>query len=73
MLLCLRGEDALRLRAVPLALAVLLERVLHRHRLAAEELAVEILDRLVGSLEVVEADKAVALGLAGRRVARDLV
>jgi hypothetical protein len=72
VLLRLRREDTLRLRSVPLALAVLLERVLHRHLLPAEELAVEVLDRLVGCLKVVEADKPVALGLARGGVARDL-
>lgn len=73
VLLRLRREHTLRLRAVPLALAVLLERILHRHLLAAQELAVEVLDRLVGRVKVVEADKAKALGLAGSGIARDLV
>lgn len=72
MLLSLRGEHTLGLRTVPLALGVLLERVLHRHLLAAQELAVEVLDRLVGRLKVVEADETVTLGLSCAGVARDL-
>jgi hypothetical protein len=60
----LPGQKSLRLRAVPLALAVLLEGVLHAHLLAAQELVVHVLHGHVGCLEVVERDEAVALRVA---------
>ena len=68
----LRCQETLRARAVPLALAVLLECVLDGDGLVHEELAVHGLDRGVRGFEVGEGDEAVALGGAGAGVAGDL-
>lgn len=68
----LGGEGALGLVAVPLALAVLLVRVLHRDLLVHEVLAVHVGDGVVARLEGAEADEAVAFAEVGV-VAGDLV
>lgn len=64
-LLGLGGELALRLVAVPVALAVLLEGVLHGDLVAEDVLAVEVVNGGVAALKVAEADEAEALAAAG--------
>ena len=68
----LRSEQAFRGCAVPLAFAVLLERVLHGDGFVHEELAVHGLDGGVGRPEVGVGYEAVAFGLAGGGVAGNL-
>lgn len=71
VLLRLRSERALRSVTVTLALAVLLESVLDRDLLVHEELAVHVLDRIVGGFERGVGDESIALADVGV-VARDL-
>lgn len=68
----LLGELPLRLRAVALAAAVVLEGVCHGDGPVAEELPVHRLDRRVGRLEGVKLHEAVALCLAALGVPGDL-
>jgi hypothetical protein len=61
VLACLSGEHAFGLGAVPLALAVLLERVLAGDRLVHEELPVHRFECSVGRLEIGVGNEAIAL------------
>jgi hypothetical protein len=67
----LGGEGALCLVAVALALAVLLESVLHRDLLVHQELAVHVRDRVVRGVEGSVRDETIALAEV-RFVAGDL-
>lgn len=62
MLASLGGQHALSLVTVPLALAVLLVRILHGDLFIHQILAVHVGDGGVGGLEVAKGDEAVAFG-----------
>ena len=59
---CLSCQHTLRLITVTLSLSILLVSVLYTDLLVHEILSVHVRDRIIGSVEVCERDKSVALG-----------